>query len=167
MADEKEAAEEKEAGSKKKLIFIIVGALVLVGAAVGGTLMFVGGGEKAEVAEGEGVEEQAPKDYAYLKFAKPIVVNYQSEDGKTRFLKAEVTLMTEDKSRLDDIEKHLPKLQHTVNLVFSRQKFEDLNTSEGKEKMRTEALTEMQKVLTEEMGEKNVDDLFYTTFVTQ
>lgn len=167
MADEKEAADENATGSKKKLIFMIIGALVLIGAAIGGTLFFVGGGEKAEVAEGEEAEEQAPKDYAYVKFAKPVVVNYQAEDGKTRFLKAEVTLMTEDKSRLEDIEKHLPKLQHTVNLVFSRQKFEDLNTSEGKEKMRTEALAELQKVLTEEMGEKNVDDLFYTTFVTQ
>lgn len=170
--DTEEAAEDTETtgaagGSKKKLIIMIVAVLVLVGGAVGGALFFMGGDE-AEVAEGEEeVVEEEPKDIAYLPFAKPLVVNFQAADGKTRFLKTEVTLMTEDESRLDDIQKHLPKIQHVVNMVFSRQKFEDLGTPEGKEKMRAEALAEIQSVLSEQMGEDNVDDILYTTFVTQ
>ena len=83
------------------------------------------------------------------------MVNYQTADGKTRFLKAEVTLMTEDEDRLDDIKKHLPKIQHVVNMVFSRQKFEDLGTfADGKENMRAEALGEIKSVLKEAMGAK-------------
>jgi len=54
-----------------------------------------------------------------------------------------------------------------MNMVLSRQKFEDLGTAEGKEKMRMEALEEIKKVLNGPMGEDNVDDIFYTTFVTQ
>ena len=95
------------------------------------------------------------------------MVNFTAADGKSRFLKTEVTLMTEDEARLDDIKKHLPKIQHVVNMVFSRQKFEDLGTIEGKEKMRAEALEEIKSVLNESMSEGNVDDLFYTSFVTQ
>lgn len=158
--------EESAGGGKKKLILIIVGVLILVGGAVGGTLMFMGGGEP-EVAEGEAEVEEEPKDIGYLKFTKPVVINYQAENGKTHFLKAGVTLMTEEEDRLDDIEKHLPKIQHTVNVVFSRQKFEDIRTVEGKEKMRVAALEEVQRVLAEEMGDENVDDLLYTGFVTQ
>ncbi len=161
-----EATEVTTGGSKKKMIIIIVAVLVLVGGAAGGALFFMGGDE-AEVVEGEEVVEEEPKDIAYLPFAKPLVVNYQAADGKTRFLKTEVTLMTEDESRLDAIQKHLPKIQHVVNMVFSRQKFEDLGTPEGKEKMRAEALAEIQSVLNEPMGEDNVDDILYTTFVTQ
>lgn len=163
-----EGEEENTGGGKKKLIIMIVGVLLLVGGAVGGTLFFLGGNE--EVAEGEeGVEEvvEEPKDIAYLPFVSPLVVNFQAADGKTRFLKTEVTLMTEDESRMDDIKKHLPKIAHIVNLVFSRQNFEDLGTPEGKEKMRMEALEEVRKALKESMGEDNVDDILYTTFVTQ
>lgn len=162
-----EGSEENKGGGKKKLIIMIVGALLVIGGGAGGAMFFMGGGDEevVEGAEEEVVEE--PKDIAYLPFVKPLVVNFQSADGKTRFLKTEVTLMTENEDRLDDIEKHLPKISHIVNLVFSRQNFEELGTPEGKEKMRAEALEEVQKVLKESMGEKNVDDILYTTFVTQ
>ncbi len=177
MADENEegleegteegAEENKSGGSKKKLIIMIVSVLLVLGGGAGGAMYFMGGDEET-VAEGEeAVEEEEPKDIAYLPFAKPVVVNYQAADGKTRFLKAEVTLMTEDEDRLDDIKKHLPKIQHVVNMVFSRQKFEDLGTADGKESMRAEALGEIQSVLKEAMGDENVDDLLYTSFVTQ
>ncbi len=172
MADDKEEGTEEEnvaaGGGKKKLIIMIVAGLLLVGGGVGGAMFFMGGGD-TEVAEGEeaAVQEEKPKDIAYLPFAKPLVINYQAADGKTRFLKTEVTLMTEDEARLDDIKKHLPKIQHIVNMVFSRQKFEDLGTNEGKEKMRAEALEEIKSALKDSMGEDNVDDILYTTFVTQ
>ncbi len=179
MADENEEGTEegteedtegkKAGGSKKKLIIMIVVGLLIIGGGAGGAMYFMGGDE--EVAEGEegeaAAEEEEPKDIAYLPFAKPVVVNYQAADGKTRFLKTEITLMTEDEDRLDDIKKHLPKIQHVVNMVFSRQKFEDLGTFEGKEKMRIEALDEIKSVLAESMGDENVDDILYTTFVTQ
>jgi len=172
MADDKdeneEGTEEKTAGGgKKKLIIMIVGALLILGGGAGGAMFFMGG-DDAEVANGEETaEEEESKDIAYLPFAKPVVVNYQAADGKTRFLKAEVTLMTEDEARLEDIKKHLPKIQHVVNMVFSRQTFEELGTADGKESMRAEALEEIQGVLKEAMGDKNVDDLLYTSFVTQ
>ncbi len=170
MADEDkdEGSEEGNGGSKKKLIILIVAALVLIGGGVGGVMMFMGGGE--EVADGEegAVEEtEEPKNIVYLPFAKPLVVNFQAADGKTRFLKTEVTLMAEDEARIDDIKKHLPKIQHVVNLVFSRQVFEELGTPEGKEKMRMEALQEIKSILKKPMGDDNVDDILYTNFVTQ
>lgn len=175
MADENEEStdegneeETSGGGSKKKLIIMIVGALLVLGGAAGGAMYFMGGDEEAEIAEGEEeVVEEEPKDIAYLPFEKPLVINYQSADGKTRFLKTDVTLMTENEAKIDEIRKHLPKIQHVMNMVLSRQKFEDLGTAEGKEKMRMEALEEIQKVLNSAMGEDNVDDIFYTTFVTQ
>ncbi len=169
MADEEQTDEKEEVkGSKKKLIMMIVAALVVLGGAGGGAMFFMGGSDEEELAEGEVAEEVAPvKDYAYLKLEKPIVVNYKTDSGKTRFLKAEITLMTEDESGLDSIEKHLPKIQHTVSVVFGRQKFESLLTNEGKEAMRLEALTELQEGLKGKIGEAHIDDMYYTTFVTQ
>lgn len=164
MADEENTEEEAGGGGKKKLIIMIVGALVLVGGAVGGTLMFVGGGEDV-AADAEAVEP--PKDYGYMKLTKPIVLNYKAENGKTRFLKTELTLMTENESGLDDIEKHLPKIQHTISVVFGRQAFESLLTNEGKEAMRLEALTEVQTQLKDKLDGATIDDIYFTTFVTQ
>ncbi len=167
MAEEKEeVTEENAGGGKKKLIIMIVGALLLVGGAVGGTLMFVGGGEEQTSVEGGAEPEEQLKEYAYLAFEKPLVVNFQAEDGKTRFLKADVSLMLE-KDKEDEIKKHLPKIEHVVNMVFSRQKFETLLLPEGKEKMRAEALEEINNALKDEVGEVGIDDVLYTNFVAQ
>ena len=50
---------------------------------------------------------------------------------------------------------------------FGNQNPETLNSREGKEKLRNETLAEIQKVMTEETGEKGVENVFFTSFVMQ
>jgi flagellar FliL protein len=52
-------------------------------------------------------------------------------------------------------------------MLFGNQDPDTLNTREGKETLRSEALAEIQKVMTEETGDVGVDSVFFTSFVMQ
>jgi flagellar FliL protein len=52
-------------------------------------------------------------------------------------------------------------------MLFSNQDPYTLNTREGKEKLRSEALGEIQKVMKQETGRAGVESVFFTSFVMQ
>jgi len=53
-------------------------------------------------------------------------------------------------------------------MLFSNQTYETISTREGKEKLRTEALDVVSKVIADEGGKgKYVEQLYFTSFVMQ
>jgi flagellar FliL protein len=52
-------------------------------------------------------------------------------------------------------------------MLFSGQEPSVLNTREGKEQLRTDALAEIQKVMKAETGKPAVESVFFTSFVMQ
>lgn len=169
MSEEKQAA----GGGAKKMILIGVGALVLVGAAVGGTLALTGGGKKAEsteqAAEGHGAEaegEGAPAHPAvYIPLAPEFVVNFRDKNNRPKFLKAELSVATKDPAVEEAIKLHMPAIRNSLILLLSRQIYDDLMPNEGKEKLRAEALAAVQGVLEAQTGKPGIDDLFFATLV--
>lgn len=170
MSDEKQAA----GGGAKKMIIIGVGALLLVGIAVGGTLALTGGksGEGAEhaaAAEGEGGEhgdaaaEKLPA--LYINLAPEFVVNFRDKNNRPKFLKAELSVATKDPAVEEEIKHHMPAIRNSLILLLSRQIYDDLVPNEGKETLRAEALAAVQGVLESQTGKPGVDDLFFGTFV--
>ncbi len=166
MAKEEEVEEEATGGGKKKLILIIVGALLLVGVAVGGTLMFVGGGnsEDASAAEEEVVVEKGDPSYVDLK--PPFTVNLDPEDP-VGFLQIAIQVLTHSDDVAAAIEKHKPLIRNNLVTLFSQQKSIDLRAPEGKEALQKDALTLVQKVIDEQGGGGEVDNIFFTSFVMQ
>jgi len=178
MADEAETETETETETKppnKKLIiiFALLG-LVMVGVSVGLTLFLVGGDKSGEsVVEEPVAEEQSPAEEQplakaiYMTLAPPFVVNFQSGQGRTRFLQVSLEAMTRDEAVLNVVKLHMPLLRNNLILLFSKQKFEDLLTAEGKQKLRAEVLAEIQKVVEKEYGKPAVEDVYFTSFVIQ
>lgn len=168
MAKEEEVEEVEEAtgGGKKKLILIIVGVLLLVGATVGGTLVFVGGGDSEEVsaAEEEAVVEKGDPSYIDLKPA--FTVNLDPEDT-VGFLQIAIQVLTHNDDVAAAIEKHKPLIRNNLLTLFSQQKSIDLRAPEGKEALQKAALTQVQKVIDEQGGGGEVDNIFFTSFVMQ
>jgi flagellar FliL protein len=155
MAEENEAAED--GGGKKKIIMLAVIGLVLIGLTIGGTLFAVqmlSPEPEAEVALGEDgkpippegeavVEEETIKPAIYFPLKPPIIVNFQAR-GRQRFMQAEVSLMTRDNEVIEAIELHMPMLRNSLVLKFGGQEYEELQTEEGRELLRQEALKELQ-----------------------
>ena len=60
--------------------------------------------------------------------------------------------MTRDQHMIEEVEKHMPVIRNNLLLLFSSQTAETLNSPEGKEQLRQQALDEINKVIEEETG---------------
>lgn len=162
------SAEDQAKGKRKKLLIIIVSVVVLLGFSVGMTLtvlnMF---SEKEKPAEGEEVAATVDKKPAIYYALKPaFVVNFQYKT-RTRYLQADLTLLIRDPEISLALDTHMPLIRNNLVLLLSNQDFELLQTPEGKESLREQALVKVQEVLQEEVGKPGVEQVLFTSFVMQ
>lgn len=166
-----------EAGGKKKktLLIIIAAVLVVVLAGGGAAAWFLMGGKKkpkgkqkkgSEVAEahdegddagsdagehedGDDEEEdhgdskKKPPVYASLE---PFVVNLSSE-AADRYLQVGIDVKVSGTDIADRIKLHLPEIRNGILLILSSKKVEELNTVEGKNRIRVEIRDAVNKPL--------------------
>ncbi len=170
MAEEESLEEETEGsgGSKKKLILIAVGALVLIGGAVGGTLMVVGngGGDGDQPAAVEEEEVVVKGDPTYVDLKPAFTVNLAPEDP-VGFLQISMQVLTHSSDVAAAIEKHKPLIRNNLVTLFSQQSSIELRAPEGKEALQKAAHTMIQKVIDDQGGGGEVDNIFFTSFVMQ
>ncbi len=172
--EEEEELESAEAsgGSKKKLTLIIVAVVALVGATIGGTLMFVGTGadssaEADSVSVSEEEEEVIEKgDPTYVDLKPAFTVNLGPDD-KVGFLQISLQVLTYDDGVAADLEKHKPLIRNNLLFLFGQQKSGDLRAAEGKLNLQKAALETIQNVITQHGGGGEVDNVFFTAFVMQ
>lgn len=127
-------------------------------------LIVAGAGASSKPKEGEGKDEGANE---YMELKPPLITNYGGP-GPTHFLKAEITLRVgKTPETREVIAHHMPRIRHELIMLLSRQNETDLESMEGKEKLRQDALGTIQKFLEAETGKKNVEDLLFTNFVIQ
>ena len=65
------------------------------------------------------------------------------------------------------VEHHEPLIRNQLVMLFSQQTDETLGSVEAKEKLRQEALTQVQQVLEQEEGKPLVDDLLFNNLIIQ
>lgn len=184
-----------EAKQKKKKLFMFIGlGVLLVAISVGATFFVVskmmggnksGGDDEASASESSEAVETVAKPAIYFPL-KTFTVNYDV-NGRQRFLQAELTLMYRDEAVLKTLELHMPAVRNSLVMLLSRQVFDELQTAEGKEKLRTEALAEIQSIIAKETAasaekvddeekddkaktkppEPNIEQVLFTQFVMQ
>jgi len=152
-ADEAAVAEAKK---KKKKLFMFIGlAILLVLISVGATFFIVSkmmGSKNADAddeATAEVSEAEAAAPAIYYPLKPNFTVNYDV-NGRQRFLQAELTLMYRDPAVLKTLELHMPAVRNGLVMLLSSQVFEELQTLEGKEKLRAAALTTVQDIINKE-----------------
>jgi len=162
-------------GKKKLLIFIAIGVIVLGGAGAGAWLMLSGKhdgaadskGKKEHVAEKEKKKEAPKGPPLFLAMDPPFVVNFQS-DQAVRFLQITVQVMTRDPKTQEELKVSDPIIRNDLLLLYGNQKYSDVATLEGKEKLRQDSLETVRKVIKDNGGEAgNVEAVYFTSFVMQ
>ncbi len=174
LADKDEGQARKGRSWLKWLLFGGVGILIAAGSAVGA--LYLGGAFTDEAsngsqeakkgsskAPGKGVDR---KNVFYHPLEPPFVVNFE-DDNYVRFLQVGVQVMAYDEQVIEDVKKHMPVIRNNIVLLLSNQRYSDINTREGKEKLRAQALTEIQKVLKKHTGGKGIQEVYFTSFVMQ
>jgi flagellar FliL protein len=112
-----------------------------------------------------GKGEEAAKALVFYAIDPPLVVNF--EDGAAvRFLQITMELMARDPKAIESVKNNIPLIRNNLLLLMSNRDYKTLMSREGKEKLRLEALAEVQAVQKKENG-PGIDDLLFTSFVVQ
>ncbi|HMK87077.1 MAG TPA: flagellar basal body-associated FliL family protein [Steroidobacteraceae bacterium] len=112
-----------------------------------------------------GKQESGPKNTLFLPLDPPFVVNFE-EGSAVRFLQITMEVMAHDQKVIDGVQKNLPLIRNNLLLLMSNRDFQVLMTREGKEKLRAEAVAEVNAVQ-KKQGGGDIDDLLFTSFVVQ
>ena len=103
----------------------------------------------------------------YVALDPPFVTNFEAEQ-LVRFLQITVQVMTHDQATADVLRASDPVIRNDLLLLFSNQKYAEIATREGKEKLRAEALAAVRKVVKASGGRpERVNAVFFTSFVMQ
>jgi flagellar FliL protein len=170
MAENKKLDEDLDldakpaSSNKKKIIIIAVAALLLVAVVVGVTMMLLGGGE--ETAGEEAVAEEAAVTETHYLALDNMVVNF-AQKGGAKFLQVKMELMAHDPAVLKAIEEHMPVIRNDILVLLGGQDAAQLSSREGKETLRAEILTAVQKIVKENAGLNGPQAVYFTNFVMQ
>lgn len=122
-------------------------------------LLALSGASTLVVAADE--EEKPPVDVGYFAMKPSIVSNLS---GGPKYIRCDIQLMTEQAAEIPTLELHSAALRHAILMLIAGQDGKQLQTREGKEGLRKEALQAMQTQLEELTGNPIVNDLYFTAY---
>ncbi len=186
MADDAEATdekggEEKSGGLLGKLVPAVgIFVLVLVAQVVAPPITTAVYGppscgpmaDAEEGGEGEDGEEEEViaadlPPALYQPLDPPMVINFELEDGSTRFLQLSLQAMTREQATIDNLKAHLPAIRNNFLFLIANREYKSLATVTGKEQLRAELLAEAKAVMKKNTGKEGVEDIYFTSFVMQ
>lgn len=119
------------------------------------------------LAEEAAKEGEAPK-VAYVSLTPPFVGNYALDGGpKLRVFKADVALRVTGPEAQAAVKRNDPLIRNQLVALFTQQTVDTMSSAEAKEKLRQEALKQVQQVMNDEEGKPIVDDLLFNNFIVQ
>jgi flagellar FliL protein len=193
--EDKDAPKQKVKKESGPMKLVIVGAVALFVAVLGAqvaapilTKMITGDPSAAakKAADAESGDEQQlaaadtppPADEKadakpvepalYVPLDPPFVVSFAEKGGDTRFVQLTLQAMARNEKTIDAIKTHGPAIRNAFLFVISAHKVEDLETLEGKEKLRAEMLKAANEIMEKNTGKADaIEELYFTSLVIQ
>ena len=177
MAEEEQLELKPQGGKKKLLLLVGVVLVLLIGGGVGGWLMLSGGGEedkehakKEEGGQAQSEEEkaaaQAAKMAMYVVLPRPFVFNVAAKP-RYRLVQIKVALMVRGPANEALAKLHTPLVEGAMFRVFAASTTQQLETVEGRSKLRSDALAAVRQSLHEVTQQDVVEQVLFTGFVMQ
>lgn len=159
-----------EGEKKNKLVLIgglVIGLALIAALAVGGTLYFLDKGSADGEEQSTSSSNTSPtKSKAfYYSFEEPFVAPMISSDRRQRFLQISLAIRTENQNIASAVEKHMPLLKNNLNMLFTKQDYQTMQTPEGKLQLQMSAFEVVQAVMDRE--KMKIDEVLITDFVMQ
>jgi flagellar FliL protein len=116
-------------------------------------------------------EEEQPKEgeaakVAYIDLVPSLVGNYGA-GPRLKYYKADISLRVSGPEAEEKVTRHEPLIRNQLVMLFSQQTDDSLGSADAKEKLRQEALKQVQQVLHSEEGKPLVDDLLFNNLIVQ
>jgi flagellar protein FliL len=176
------AEADADAKKKKKKLFLIIGlAVLLIAISIGGTVVALKVLVPPPPAGAVAEAEQAASTLLpaiYYEMTPNFTINF-NVNGRQRYLQAAITLMYRDPLLEELLKLHMPAIRNGLVMLLSAKNFDELQTSEGKEQLRAEALEIVRNLLKkeqetlvasgngDEVSPANVEQVLFTNFVMQ
>lgn len=126
------------------------------------SLPFAAVASEEEVKEGE----QAVPQVAYYSLVPALVGNFGT-GPKLKFFKADIALRVTGTEAEEKVEHHEPLIRNQLVMLFSQQTEASMGSQDAKEKLRLEALKQVQDALNQEEGKPYVEDLLFNNLIIQ
>ncbi len=192
--DDKDAPKEKVKKESGPMKLVIVGAVALFLAVLGAqvaapilTKMIAGdpsaaskkaadeeAGDEQQLAAadtppaGDKADAKPVEPAIYVPLDPPFVVSFAEKGGDTRFVQLTLQAMARKEKTIDAIKTHAPAIRNAFLFVISAHKVEDLETLEGKEKLRAEMLKSANDIMEKNTGNAEaIEELYFTSLVIQ
>lgn len=120
------------------------------------------------LAQAEEAKEDGPPKAAYVSLTPPFVGNYALDGGpKLRVYKADIALRVTGAEAEAAVKRNDALIRNQLVALFTQQTVDSMSSAEAKEKIRQEALKQVQQVMNTEEGKPVVDDLLFNNFIVQ
>ena len=177
MAEEEQLELKPQGGKKKLLLLVGVVLVLLIGGGVGGWLMLSGGGEEekehAKKEDGEHAQSeeekaaaQAAKMAMYVVLPRPFVFNVAAKP-RYRLVQIKVALMVRGPANEALAKLHTPLVEGAMFRVFAASTTQQLESVDGRSKLRSDALAAVRQSLHEVTQQDVVEQVLFTGFVMQ
>ncbi len=137
------APDEGHGGGGKKKLILIIAALVLVLGAAGAAFVFFNPFAKKDAEHGEAAAEKAapaPTKAAVFVDLPDILVNLNSANRRTNFLKVSISLEVEKAEDVPKLQALMPRIIDSFQVYLRELRIEDLRGSAGMYRLREDLL---------------------------
>ena len=146
------------------LVIGLIVALLAVGA--GGYLLLARRTAHTSSGATKGAPPKDVRAELYLPLDPAFVVNFRDNES-LRYLQVGVTLMSHDPDAIGVAKSSDPVIRDALVSLFSNQDYSIISDTAGREKLQTEALAAVRKIVQARLGRPGIDALYFTSFVMQ
>jgi flagellar FliL protein len=159
----------------KRTLILGILAVVIVTASIAGTLFALGRlpGQSPAPSPPIGDTDAAPSPHptgavatTYVSLDPAFTMSFRDSEV-AQFLQFNLDLAVQEKGAEEAIKAQGPAIRNALVMLLSGQSAQDLQTREGKERLRTQIRDEIRDVLIRLTGEPRVVDVFFTSFLMQ
>jgi len=150
--------------SKNTIFIIMIGVLLMV-AMGGGFFILVG---KISSLEASMVKSDDGSEQEGLEAVRPIfsldtmIVNLADQGGR-RYLRVALQTELKTEASIGKLNDRLPQVKDALLKILSSRRFDDVNSTEGKNLLRDELIAKLNEILKDE----SVSNIYFTEFVIQ
>jgi flagellar FliL protein len=111
-------------------------------------------------------DEPAPVNSAYVSLGDPMVLNLSGPKRLT-FLQISADVLVSDSDAEETIKIHVPAIRHSLIMLLSEQKAGDIKSPARREEIRQQATSQVQALIADLSGSKEVSEILFSSILVQ
>ena len=111
-------------------------------------------------------EEVASKSSAYVSLGEPMVLNLSGSKRLT-FLQISADVLISDADAESTIKTHVPAIRHSLIMLLSEQKADDIKSPAKREEIRQQAAARVKGLMAELADSQDVSDVLFSSILVQ